>query len=73
LKFGELSPLLICKKCDSQSYPLSSIKMVDEKTSIRFEFLRPVIFKDEKTDNITTDKVFFVYNKLKSELKMHWR
>lgn len=73
LKMGELSPLLICKSCDTQSYPLSRIKFVDEKSSIKIRFLDPAMFKDEKTDNVTTNKVFFEYNKQESKLRMRYR
>lgn len=73
LKMGELSPLLICKSCDTQSYPLSRIKFVDEKSSIKIRFLDPAMFKDEKTDNVTTNKVFFEYNKQESILRMRYR
>jgi len=72
-KMGELTPLLDCKDCDTKSYPISSIKIVDDKSIIRFEFLKPVDFEHHKANNNKTDKVFIVYDKQTFLSKMHWR
>lgn len=70
LKIGELTPLLDCKNCDTKNYPISSIKIFDDKSSIRLEFLKPVEFKDQKINNNSTNKVFIVYNKQDFSSKM---
>jgi len=72
-KMGELTPLLDCKDCDTKSYPISSIKIVDDKSIIRLEFLKPVEFEHHKANNNKTDKIFFMYDKQTFISKMHWR
>ena len=71
-KMGELTPLLHCKDCDTKSYPISSIKIVDDKSIIRLEFLKPVEFEHHKANNNKTDKIFIMYDKQTFISKMHW-
>jgi len=72
-KMGELTPLLDCKDCETKSYPISSIKMVDDKSIIRFVFLKPVEFENQKANNTRTANAFILYDKQTFSTKMHWR
>jgi len=72
-KMGELTPLLDCKDCETKSYPISSIKIVDDKSIIRFEFLKPVEFENQKANNMRTANAFILYDKQTFSTKMHWR
>ena len=63
LKIGELTPLLDCKDCDDMSYPVSSIKIVDNKSTIKLEFKKQVKFKDQISSNERGKNPFIVFNK----------
>ncbi len=63
LKIGELTPLLDCKECDTMSYPISGIKIVDNKSTIKLEFKKPVKFMDQISSNDRGKNQFFVFNK----------
>ena len=72
-KMGELAPLLVCKDCETVYYPISGIRLIDDKSTIKVVFELPVEFKDIKDIKGMTKKPFIVYDKNELLSRMHLR